>query len=181
MAESPEDGPICPITFQHVVVPMMSVSGHIYEREAITRWVNEHGTSPLTRQPLRLDQLISDENTPMIFNPIEELPEPNYSQSSPPNPARPLVRNPARPLVRNPARPLVRNSQDFCQFKWFICCAAIFILYIIIILISLYKKDMRHLESPSDINTVPSTLGRFVLMEIYFESLLKILFTFNNK
>jgi len=165
MAESPEDGPICPITFQHVVVPMMSVSGHIYEREAITRWVNEPGMSPFTRQPLRLDQLISDENTPMIFNPIEELPEPNHSQPSPPNPARPLV----------------RNSQHFCQFKWFICCAAIFIVIIISLFISLYKADIYPVESSSDINTAPSTLGRFVLMEIYFESLLKILFTFNTK
>ncbi|CAF1554916.1 unnamed protein product, partial [Adineta ricciae] len=35
--------------------------GHTYERSAIVRWVNEHGTSPLTRQPLNVDELQPDD------------------------------------------------------------------------------------------------------------------------
>ncbi|CAF1551175.1 unnamed protein product, partial [Adineta steineri] len=33
--------------------PVIANDGHVYERVAITKWINEHGTSPFTRQPLQ--------------------------------------------------------------------------------------------------------------------------------
>jgi hypothetical protein len=192
MANSPEDDQICPITFQHILVPMMSVSGHIYEAEAITRWVNEHGTSPFTRQPIRPDQLISDETTPMIFDPIEELPEPNHSQLSTDNPAQPLASNRADPSRSNhaqpsqPSRPILtqplahRNSQQW----WCICCATTIIvvilsLFLITRILGSVKAVTNSVGPQSNINQAPSTSSRFVLMEIYFEGLLETLFMFN--
>jgi len=49
---------ICPLTLDIMVEPLLSQEGHNYDREAILRWVAEHGTSPLTRSPLRLSQLL---------------------------------------------------------------------------------------------------------------------------
>ncbi|CAF4467957.1 unnamed protein product, partial [Rotaria sp. Silwood2] len=40
------------------------------------RWVNEHETSPLSRQPLHPNEIFSDENTPMTMNAIAEVPSP---------------------------------------------------------------------------------------------------------
>ena len=40
--------------------PLLSREGHNYERQAILNWVAEHGTSPLTREPLKPSQLVSN-------------------------------------------------------------------------------------------------------------------------
>ena len=49
---------ICPLTLDVMVEPIVSREGHNYEREAILNWVAEHGTSPLTRKPMRPSQLV---------------------------------------------------------------------------------------------------------------------------
>ncbi|CAF1404391.1 unnamed protein product [Adineta steineri] len=41
--------------------PVIANDGRVYEREAITKWINEHGTSPFTRQPLQLSELQPDD------------------------------------------------------------------------------------------------------------------------
>ena len=54
---------ICPIT--HIPVneiyknstPVLAPDGYTYEKEAIERWVRDHGNSPVTRQSMRFDQL----------------------------------------------------------------------------------------------------------------------------
>ena len=54
---------ICPIT--HIPVneinktstPVLAPDGYTYEKEAIERWVRDHGNSPVTRQTMRFDQL----------------------------------------------------------------------------------------------------------------------------
>lgn len=48
---------ICPITFELFRDPVLAGDGHVYERKAITRWIFQHGTSPLTREPLKVDEL----------------------------------------------------------------------------------------------------------------------------
>ena len=53
---------ICPITLEIMNHPMMSRSGHHYERDAIVSWLERSGSCPLTRQPLALSDLISDRN-----------------------------------------------------------------------------------------------------------------------
>jgi hypothetical protein len=52
---------ICPITYQIFHDPVVTGDGHTYERTAIVRWICEHGTSPLTRQPLIITELKSDD------------------------------------------------------------------------------------------------------------------------
>lgn len=48
---------ICPITLQLFRDPVLASDSHVYERSAIQRWILEHGTSPLTREPLRTADL----------------------------------------------------------------------------------------------------------------------------
>lgn len=51
----------CPITQQLFRDPVLAEDGHLYERAAITRWINEHGTSPFTRQMLDANHLQLDD------------------------------------------------------------------------------------------------------------------------
>lgn len=48
---------LCPITHQLFKDPVLAEDGHTYEREAIIKWIQSHGTSPLTRQILDVNQL----------------------------------------------------------------------------------------------------------------------------
>ena len=50
-------GFICYITQEVMKDPVMTPSGRSFERSAIEDWVRKSGTDPLTRKPLRLDQL----------------------------------------------------------------------------------------------------------------------------
>jgi hypothetical protein len=52
---------ICPITLQLFLDPVKATDGHVYERDAITRWILQHGTSPFTRQPLQISDFIPDD------------------------------------------------------------------------------------------------------------------------
>ena len=54
------DAFICPLTLECMETPMMSRSGHSFERSAIIAWVKERGTHPLTREPMNLRDLISN-------------------------------------------------------------------------------------------------------------------------
>jgi hypothetical protein len=56
------DDLICPITMQVFRDPVLAGDGRVYEREAISRWILEHGTSPFTREPLQLDQFQPDDH-----------------------------------------------------------------------------------------------------------------------
>jgi len=50
---------LCPITHEIMRDPLMSRSGHSFERQAILTWLVEHNhTCPLTRQPLNASALI---------------------------------------------------------------------------------------------------------------------------
>ena len=48
---------ICPITCEPIFDPVITNDGHVYEREAIIKWIFEHGTNPLTRRPLTIHDL----------------------------------------------------------------------------------------------------------------------------
>jgi hypothetical protein len=56
--EIQRDELICPITLSVFRDPVIAKDGHAYERTAISRWILEHGTSPLTREPLQIEDLI---------------------------------------------------------------------------------------------------------------------------
>ena len=49
----------CPITMAPIKSPIVCVAdGHTYERGAITTWVKRNGSSPLTREPVTMQDLI---------------------------------------------------------------------------------------------------------------------------
>ncbi len=48
---------ICPITLELFSDPVRAEDGNTYEINAITEWINRHGTSPITRKSLRVDRL----------------------------------------------------------------------------------------------------------------------------
>ena len=51
----------CPITLKPIKDPVICIrDGHRYEREPITQWVEQKGTSPMTRKAVSLDDLIPD-------------------------------------------------------------------------------------------------------------------------
>lgn len=55
------DALTCPITLELFVDPVLAEDGHTYERSAIVEWIKYHqGTSPLTRQPLKIKELKSN-------------------------------------------------------------------------------------------------------------------------
>ena len=56
-----DDSLICPITQEVFHDPVIAEDGRLYERAAITRWINEHGTSPFTRQVLNVNHLQPDD------------------------------------------------------------------------------------------------------------------------
>ena len=56
-AEAPESF-LCPITYDLMVDPMVAPDGNSYERSAIEQWLQQHGTSPISRQPMQSGQLI---------------------------------------------------------------------------------------------------------------------------
>ena len=47
----------CPITSMVMRDPVVDLEGNTYERSAIEEWLSQNSTSPVTRQPLRVDQL----------------------------------------------------------------------------------------------------------------------------
>ena len=47
----------CPILCELMSDPVVTREGVTYEREAIEKWIRQHGTSPMTRQPLSMQDL----------------------------------------------------------------------------------------------------------------------------
>ena len=48
---------LCPITYEVMHDPVQDPSGHVYERQALLRALGRNPVSPLTRQPLRSEEL----------------------------------------------------------------------------------------------------------------------------
>lgn len=59
---------ICPITLQLFNNPVKANDGYIYEKDAITKWISLHGTSPFTRQTLQINDLVPDDNLKKLAN-----------------------------------------------------------------------------------------------------------------
>lgn len=47
----------CPITCELFRDPAIGSDGHTYEREGIILWLQQHGTSPITREPMTVESL----------------------------------------------------------------------------------------------------------------------------
>ncbi|CAF2519749.1 unnamed protein product [Rotaria sp. Silwood2] len=48
---------ICPLTLQLFNDPVTAEDGHTYERKAITEWITQHDTSPVTKKFLSINRL----------------------------------------------------------------------------------------------------------------------------
>ncbi|CAF1258161.1 unnamed protein product [Adineta steineri] len=57
-----DDNLFCPITLELFRDPVIAKDGHVYEREAITKWILQHGTSPFTRETLQITDLLPDDH-----------------------------------------------------------------------------------------------------------------------
>ena len=53
-----DDNFMCPITFEVMGDPVSCADGHSYDRAAITRWLQDHNTSPKTGMPLEHTNLV---------------------------------------------------------------------------------------------------------------------------
>jgi len=51
---------LCPITLMPMKDPVIASDGRTYERAAITEWLANHSTSPLTREPMSVSTLKSN-------------------------------------------------------------------------------------------------------------------------
>lgn len=76
---------ICPITLEVMISPIMSIYGHNYEKDAILKWVGYNGRCPLTRQEIRLRDLIPNrilEKKIAMWIYENSLPKPIFISSS---------------------------------------------------------------------------------------------------
>lgn len=51
---------ICPITNEIMQDPVMTIFGHNFERGALLEWLREHSTCPLSRNHLKLSNVVSN-------------------------------------------------------------------------------------------------------------------------
>ena len=49
---------MCPIALELFMDPVIAEDGNTYERNAITQWIHQHDTSPITKKPMNIDRLI---------------------------------------------------------------------------------------------------------------------------
>ena len=71
------DALYCPITQDLFIDPVIDPEGNTFEREAIMRWITQHGNSPVTRTPMNDLQLY--DNTVITILLMEESKESNRS------------------------------------------------------------------------------------------------------
>ena len=70
----------CPITRSPMRDPVKAPDGHTYERSAIVRAIEASGVSPLTRQSMSVDQLVTDYTLKSLIDEISgaDTEEPSY-------------------------------------------------------------------------------------------------------
>jgi len=50
----------CPITKEIMTDPVLAPDGYSYERESIVMWLSQNGTSPVTRQNMTVEDLMTN-------------------------------------------------------------------------------------------------------------------------
>ena len=65
----------CPITQRLFQDPVIAADGRTYERKAITRWLREHGTSPITRQAMDVNTLQTNHIVLEMINEPQAVPK----------------------------------------------------------------------------------------------------------
>lgn len=121
----------CPITLELFRDPVIAKDGRTYEREAITKWILEHGTSPFTREPLQISDLQSDNHLRRIAaqrrNSTVSYNVQNESITLPPLRRQPIINTRIAPEVR---RSIIRTNYLRPKCSPLIICMVIFGLFI---------------------------------------------------
>ena len=63
----------CPITLDIFCDPVLVKDGYTYDRKAIQDWIRNHGTSPMAREPLLIEQLFPNRIVKELVNVFETL------------------------------------------------------------------------------------------------------------
>ena len=110
--------------------PVIASDGRTYERSAITQWLTQHSTSPLTREPMSITGLQTNYSVKAMLDrynsnvttiaPISVAKQSTYYQTLPAAPVVDIVVQP----------PQQRNSKQMLQCM---CIALVGIIIIIII------------------------------------------------
>ena len=64
---------MCPITLCIMTDPVKAPDGHSYERAAIIRAIQQNGKSPITRQTMRVDQLVTDYTLKSLIDSLGQI------------------------------------------------------------------------------------------------------------
>lgn len=84
--------PLCPISGCPVTDPVVDPDGNTYERQYILEWLERQGTSPLTRKPMRDDQLVPNRAVKALVDSMRGWGQPVAPSASPlPSPLDPVT------------------------------------------------------------------------------------------
>jgi hypothetical protein len=94
---------LCPITLVPMTDPVIGSDGRTYERAAITAWLKDHKTSPITREPMSPSSLksnyavkaMTDRYNANVITIVPVQPVTTYSYQSLPEAAPLVVPRPA--------------------------------------------------------------------------------------
>jgi hypothetical protein len=134
---SSEKNLICPITHKIFQDPVLAGDGHVYERAAIVKWIQANGTSPITLEPLHVDDLIPEENIKRLCH-RQQIPV-AYAAGNEEVTLSPLQVSQISPVTQQPpimATPL-RSIQDDNRMKYIGGICLFIALVILVVIISI--------------------------------------------
>jgi len=97
-----DDVMTCPITGENMKDPVIDHEGNSYEKKAIMEWLKKNSTSPITRNPLRLNQLSPNR---ALKNLIEKIGEKNLKSGIIPQATAPLPKQLTLPSSNGGGKP----------------------------------------------------------------------------
>jgi hypothetical protein len=136
---SSENNLICPITHKIFQDPVLAGDGHVYERAAIVKWIQTNGTSPITLEPLNIDDLVPEENIKRLYQ-RPQIPV-TYSAGNEEVTLSPLQVSQILPVIQQssiiatPPRSIQDNNR--MKYIWGICFFLILVMIVVIISIVL--------------------------------------------
>jgi hypothetical protein len=134
---SSEKNLICPITHKIFQDPVLAGDGHVYERPAIIKWIQANGTSPITLEPLHVDDLIPEENIKRLCHrqqiPVAYTPRNEEVTLSPLQVSQILPVTQQLPIMATP----LRSIQDDNRMKYIGGICLFIALVILVVIISI--------------------------------------------
>ena len=118
---------ICPITHKIIQDPVLAGDGHVYERTAIVQWIQANGSSPITLEPLRIDDLITEQGIKQLCQ-DQQMPV-TYSTGHKGVTLSSLQSRRAPPTFAQPSiMTTVQRLSGNTKHSGFICCICMFIV-----------------------------------------------------